>query len=193
MNASLVATPTSDMPQPALLTVRDFLLLERSGAFDRYHKSELINGTIVVVNAQFSRHMVVKVEMLLLLNEACNGLGTGLRAWSEGSIDMSPDGLPEPDLFLTNQRPTTGPVRLETVVLIAEVADTTLAFDLGEKAKLYARARVPEYWVIDVEGRSVRRMWSPDGERYAEQRDVPLGARLEAATIPELAVDTSGI
>ena len=47
----------------------------------------------------------------------------------------------------------TGPVRLETVVLIAEVADTTLATDLGEKATLYARHGVPEYWVIDVEGR----------------------------------------
>lgn len=193
MNAPPAVPKALNTPSVAKLTVEDFLLLDRSGAFDRYHKSELINGTIIVVNAQHSRHMVTKVEMLLLLNDACNGLGTGLRAWSEGSIDMSPDGMPEPDLFITDQRPTTGPVRLETVVLIAEVADTTLAFDLGDKAELYARHGVPEYWVIDVEGCTVRQMWSPEGERYADARDVPLGSRMEAATMPGLAVDTSGI
>lgn len=193
MNAPLVIPHPPNAPRVASLTVDDFLLLDRSGTFDRYHKTELINGSIIVVNAQFSEHLTVKIEILLRLNDACKALGSGLRAWSEASIDMSPDGLPQPDLFITNERPTTGAVRLETVILIAEVSDTTLALDLGDKADLYVRHGVPEYWVIDVEGRTVRQMWSPEGERYAEQRDVLLGGRLEAATIPGLAVDTSGI
>ena len=46
-----------DSPQRAKLTVEDFLLLDRSGAFDAYAKAELINGTIFVVNAQFSEHI----------------------------------------------------------------------------------------------------------------------------------------
>lgn len=193
MNAPPVATPMSTMPQPALLTVRDFMLLDQSGAFDRYHKTELINGTIVFVNAQYSRHMVVKVELLFRLRDACNLAGGDLSAWSEGAVDMSPDGLPEPDLFITNQRPTTGPVRLETVMLIAEVADTTLAFDLGEKAMLYARHGVPEYWVVDVEARRLHQMWAPGAEGYGERREVALGERVEAVTIGELQVDTSDI
>ena len=193
MNAPSLASPPLNAPQIASLTVEDFLLLDRSGAFDRYHKSELINGRIIVVNAQYSEHMMIKVGMLRRLADVCDRLGGGLSAWSEGSIDMSPDGLPEPDLFITNARPTTGAVRLETVVLIAEVADTTLALDLGDKVGLYARHGVPEYWVIDVQGRIIHQMWSPGADGYRERREVALGERVEAVTIGGLQVDTSDI
>ena len=193
MNAPSLASPPLNAPQIATLTVNDFVLLDRSGAFDRYHKSELINGRIIVVNAQYSEHLTVKIEMLLRLNDALKVLGTGPQVWSEGSVDMSPDGLPEPDLFITDTRPTTGAVRLETVVLIAEVADTSLALDLGDKAELYARHGVPEYWVIDVQGRVVHQMWAPGAGGYAERREVALGERVEAVTIGGLGVDTSDI
>ena len=41
----------------------------------------------------------------------------------------------------------------EDIRLVAEISDSTLAFDLRVKAKLYARAGIVEYWVIDVQGR----------------------------------------
>lgn len=179
------------VPHPVKLTVDEFLLLDRSGAFDRYAKSELIDGTIYVVNSQFSEHMVVKNKLYRRLADACDHLG--LEAWSEGAVDMSPDSLPEPDLLVTNARPTTGAVKLPTVVLLGEVADTSLASDMGIKAALYAAKGVPEYWVVDVQGRTVHQFWEAGQDGYRHRRTVPFGEQLEAATIPGLAVETDGL
>lgn len=179
------------VPHPVKLTVDDFMLLDRSGAFDRYAKSELIDGTIYVVNSQFSEHMVVKNILYRRLADACDRVD--LQAWSEGSVDMAPDSLPEPDLLVTNARPTKGAVLLSTVMLLGEVADTSLASDLGIKAALYAAKGVPEYWVIDVQGRTIHQLWEAGEDGYRQRRAVPFGGRLEAATIPGLGVPTDGL
>ncbi|WP_010164264.1 Uma2 family endonuclease [Sphingomonas sp. PAMC 26617] len=127
------------------LTVGDYLLLDRSGAFDAYAKTELIDGAVIAVNAQFSEHFTVKVKLLLELVDACKRLGTGLQAWSEGSIAMPPHSVPEPDVFVTTVEPVRGPVAVETVALIVDVATTSLSDDLGAMLRVYAQAGVPEY------------------------------------------------
>jgi Uma2 family endonuclease len=65
---------------------------------------------------------------------------------------------PEPDAMVLN-RPSSefenvdpGP---EHIVLAVEIADSTLRFDLSLKARAYARAGIPEYWVVDVTGKRV--------------------------------------
>ena len=45
---------------------------------------------------------------------------------------MGPTSMPELDLFITSERPKSGPVLRQTVALIAEISDTTAAYDLGE-------------------------------------------------------------
>jgi Uma2 family endonuclease len=180
-------------PHPAKLTVEDFLVLDRSGAFTDHAKTELIDGTVIVVNAQYSEHFTVKTILLRRLADACDGLGRGLEAWSEGSIAIPPRDVPEPDLFVTRVRPVKGLVRAETVALVVEIATTSLSLDLGRKLKLYAAAGIAEYWVVDVEARIVHQMWSPEGEAYAEAREAAFGERIEAATIEGLAVETGGI
>lgn len=63
---------------------------------------------------------------------------------------------PEPDIIVLHQPyfafPSANPSSSD-LRLVVEVSDSTLAFDLTTKAALYARARVPEYWVLDVRGR----------------------------------------
>jgi len=179
--------------QIAKLTVEDFLLLDRAGAFAAYRKTELINGTIVFVNAQYGRHLRVKIRLLRRLSDACDALGGGLEAWSEGSIDMSPDSMPEPDRFITNATPPDTPVPSGTVVLVGEVADSTVKDDLGEKAQLYARRGIPEYWVVDLPGNLLHQMWSPSAAGYAERREYRLVDRIDAATVAGLGVETAGL
>ena len=73
------------------------------------------------------------------------------------------------------------------------MASTTLDYDLGEKARLYAANGVPEYWVVDLPDRKVHQMSSPSADGYAEQREVALGERVAAVTVNGLAVDTCGL
>jgi Uma2 family endonuclease len=75
--------------------------------------------------------------------------------------------------------------------LIVEVSDSSLAYDLGEKARLYAACGVPEYWVVNLVDRVVEVHRGPGATGYREVTAVPKGARLRLLTFPEveLAVD----
>lgn len=76
------------------------------------------------------------------------------------------------------------------MALLVKVADTTLDIDLGRKLRIYAEAGVPEYWVVDLNGGRVIRMWEPVRDCYGQRDDVALGQQLESATIRNLAIMT---
>ena len=189
MNAPMIA---SNVPHPARLRVEDFLMLCDAGVFDDYSKSELIEGEIIVLNSQYSRHARAKSNLLVELALVLRTMETELRAISEVSVHLSEDSLPEPDIVLTNYKGMKA-VPLDTVALIVEVSDTTLETDLGRKAALYARVGVPEYWVIDVEGNRALLHMTPGAEGYAEQVYVPFGEMLISRTIDGLSVGTGGL
>ena len=169
------------------------MTLERAGAFRGYSKSELIDGTIYVVNAQYSRHMKVKTRLLLRLAEACEALPGSYEAWTEGSVEFDTYSLPEPDVLVTRRTPTGKFVVAEQLALVVEVADTTAAFDLGKKAKAYARGGLAEYWVVDLRRNRVVRHWSPAEGGYREHDTVDLGQDLESRTITGLKIETAGL
>lgn len=182
-----------DEPRPVRLTVRDFLRLDEAGAFEAYAKTELIEGVIVAMNAQFSMHARVKSRLFRRLAEAVDRAMPGYEVWAEVSVAIAPENLPEPDLVVTNfSSDERVPVPSETVSLIVEIADTTAAFDLGPKARIYAAAGIAEYWVVDLAG-AIRQHWEPQPDGYAQQRTITLGDRIEAATVAGLAVATAGL
>jgi Uma2 family endonuclease len=180
-------------PEKLRLTIQDFCVLDAAGAFASHAKSELIDGTIYVVNAQFSEHMKAKVRLLRRLADVCDAQAEGLEAWSEGSVRLGETSLPEPDIFVTRVTPQRGAVPGESVALVIEVADTTVEFDTTTKAALYAGAGVPEYWVVDLPGVSIYQLWSPGGGTYRERRKVPLGESIDAQTLPGVTVSTAGL
>ena len=110
------------------------------------------------------------------------------------SIDVAPEdnptSEPEPDITILN-RPAAqlgrnpGP---GDIVLIVEVSDTTLDHDLGPKAKLYARAGIQEYWVIDIRGRRIHQHRQPNAEGYASLRVVENEDALSPLARPDATV-----
>ena len=73
-----------------------------------------------------------------------------------------------------------------SVALINQVADTTLATDLGRKATIYAAAGVPEYWLVDLGEDRVLHHAEPSADGYGEHADVPFGAMLFAVAVEGL-------
>lgn len=179
--------------RPYRFTQQDFLLLAGNGAFDEYAKAELIGGEIIVVNAQLSRHVRVQTLLFRALARACDDLEGVGNAWIEGTIDAGDGNLPQPDLFVAADLPENGTVPASTVLLVIEVADTSLSLDLNHKAAVYAAAGIPEYWVADVSKRVIHQLWAPAGEAYAERREVAFGEAVEAVTIEGLRVETGGL
>jgi Uma2 family endonuclease len=180
-------------PRPVRLTIEDFLCLADAGAFRHYAKTELIDGQVVAMNAQYSSHARVKSLLLRRLADAVDRALPGFEVWSEVSVAIPPDRLPEPDLAVTNFVPEArAPVPVATVALLVEVSDTTLAYDLGTKLPLYASSGIQEYWVVDLEGRLIHRMWAPSGDRYDCRDQLSLGSTLVSASIPGLSIETEG-
>ena len=192
MNQPVQASATASTPYR--FTVDQFLALCEQGLFDDYAKSELIEGEIVVTNAQHSRHSRVKTRLAVRLANALEALGSPLEPQIEASVRLDDGSLPEPDIVLTSYRGT-GFVPVETLALVIEVSDSTLETDLGRKADLYADAGVPEYWVVDLNENRVLLHANPrgDGDGYDGQLDVPFGEPLHAATVEGLAVETAGL
>ena len=181
--------PLNTLPLPVKLRLEDYLLLDETGAFQAYRKTELIEGEVYFMNAQHRPHARIKSRLFLRIAEALEG--SGLEAVVEGSVAIPPINAPEPDIVVTSEAEGKGLIPLESVRLVVEVADATLGNDLSIKAALYARSGVPEYWVADVDGRVIHQMWTPAGEAYAERREVAFGGVVEAATIGGLTVNTN--
>lgn len=189
MNAVAHLDPVA---RKAKLRTEDFILLAESGAFDDYAKTELIDGEIVYMNAQWSPHGRAKSELALELGLKLRELGSPLRAQIETSVRLSDESLPEPDIVLTDYRGE-GPIPVETVAMIVEVSDTTFESDIGRKSELYASAGVPEYWVVDLNDRRVICQMSPEDGNYPGHLDAPFGARLHSGSIEGLDVPSDGL
>jgi Uma2 family endonuclease len=178
--------------QKYLFSVDDFLLLDRSGAFREHARTELIEGEILAVNAIQTFHAQVQASIHIAIAAALRAIGGDLITYLAPSIPMGADSVPEPDIVvgLASSDPF---LPLDKLRLAIEISDSTLTYDLGRKAALYARHGVPEYWVADVNAKTIHQMWAPEGETYAERREIAFGERIDAIAIAGLAVETAGL
>jgi len=183
-------SPYDTAPHPLRLTVEEFVMLDEAGTFENFSKAELIEGEIFLVNAQHRPHAFLKMELYDRLRDRLRDIRSPLRPLVEAAVIMPPRSLPEPDIVLTSEPLGAGFIPLSSVALAVEVADTSLDHDLGRKARMYARQGVPEYWVADVNGRVVHRLWDGANEGYANHDQVPFGSSLKSATISALEIDT---
>ena len=185
----------SDAVFPIKLRVEDYERLDRTGALQKYGRTELINGAIYRMSPQHRPHGFAKDELAYRLRRKLEELGSSLRVATEQSVLLSPHSEPQPDIILTTEPRGKGAIPGASVALIVEVPVTTLEFDLGEKADLYAAAGVPEYWVVDLNENRVLLHANPrsDGSGYDGQLDVLFGEPLHAATVEGLLVDTTGL
>jgi Uma2 family endonuclease len=115
----------------------------------------LIEGELVLKMGKSQRHMRALMLLIVWLRSV---FGESFVA-QEPSIDLRPEdnptSEPEPDAIVLTRSflDLSSQARPEELRLVAEVSRTSLPFDLTTKARLYARARIPEYWVLDLDGR----------------------------------------
>jgi Uma2 family endonuclease len=164
-------------PRPWKWTRASFTRLAELGFFDQY-RVELVSGEIIDTGSMKWPH-VVAVE---LVGAVLRGVfATGF--WvTEQKPFAAGDSLPVPDVAVY-----TGSMRdyadiPAAAALLVEVADSTLTYDTTTKAELYATAGVPEYWVLDLDGRCLHVFRDP----------APLPAGLGATTYRSLQVFDAG-
>lgn len=178
---------------PIRLRVGDYELLAEAGAFEAYGKTELVDGVVYAMSPHYRAHGFARDELFSRLREALKRIRSPLHAAAEQSVSLPPHGEPQPDLILTTEPRGPGAIPGSSVALIVEIATSNPSWDLGEMRRLYARAAIGEYWVLDLKNGRIVQMWLPKAEAYAQAREVKLGERIDAATIEGLTVETAGI
>src|ERR1700722_8222919 len=155
--------------------------MEESGILvGRY---ELIEGDLIEKTGQNPAHANA-LRLMCAWLAACFGMARlSIQLPIEVAPGDQPRSQPEPDIAVLNallpdysQRHPRG----DELTLAVEIADSSSRFDLATKANLYARAGVPEYWVLDVTRRVLVIHRDPENGMY---RSVERFAEQETATI----------
>ena len=116
-----------------------------------HERVELLDGTIVTMTPQSSPHAAVVNRLTRLLVPR---LGHTLHGRVQSPIILDDWSEPEPDFVVCRADPhdyASGHPRARDIVLVCEVAISSLAFDRIAKAAAYAVSGIPTYWIVDVE------------------------------------------
>ena len=111
---------------------------------------ELIRGELVARSAKTSMHSAV---VTVLCERLVRSLPPHLMVSCQQPLACADESEPEPDLAIVARR-SYRDAHPAAAALVIEVAETSVDYDLGAKAALYAESAVDEYWVIDL-GRGV--------------------------------------
>ena len=119
-------------------------------------RMELVNGELISKMGQKRPHVNALVLLHGWLAQIFGVRFVQLAAPIDVAPQDNPLNEPEPDIIVISrdlwQFPVSNPQPAD-LLLVVEIANTTLGFDLTTKAKLYARAGIADYWVLDVPGR----------------------------------------
>lgn len=151
------------------------------GVFRPEERLELIEGDILEMSPQSSRHAAV-VQLVQQTLEGARSSGTSLRG--QLPLALSDDSEPEPDLAVVagGPRDYLGG-HPQTALLIVEVSDSSSPIDRGRKLALYARHGVPEYWIVDLTADRVVVHRGPGPDGYAERTVLAAGDEIASPAL----------
>jgi len=173
------------------LDVDAYYKMAEAGILTRAHRVELIDGEIIDMNAIGSPHAAITNRLnRLVARAAADGL---VLVSVQSPLRLDTFNEPEPDLMLL--RPRADDYRAShpsaaDVLLLAEVSDSSLAYDRGTKLALYANFGVPEVWIVDIPGGAVESYLAPRDGAYVHRERLS-GGPVSPALVPEVTIDVA--
>ena len=177
--------------QRHLFNVDEYYRLAEAGILAPDARVELIDGEIVEMSAIGSRHAACVDRLNVLLHDRLHGRSI-LRV--QGPVRLNLFSEPLPDVAVLKPRPDfyasahPGPA---DVLLVVEVADSSLKYDRDIKASLYSRAGIAEMWLVDLEGQVIHVFTQPSDAGYQRSATCRRGERVPTLALgpSELLVD----
>lgn len=146
---------------------------------------ELLGGVLLTVTPQNEPHADA---IRFLTRCVARAVPDEMEVGVQTPLAVDDISLPEPDLsVLEGARYLDG--HPQRALLVIEVADSSLRIDLGEKARRYAAAAIPEYWVVEVPAQRVHVHTGPRPDGSWDGIQTVTAGVLRPATVPAVAVD----
>ena len=154
---------------------------------------ELIEGEIIDMPPIGSPHASTVARLAHLFMHA---VGSSALVWSQNPLVLDDYSEPGPDLMLLRPRndyywhalPRSG-----DALLVVEVSDTSLRFDRDVKLPLYARSKIPETWIVDLENRVLMVCRGLSNDRYSDVHPHASPGKIAPLLLPGCFVDLSGL
>ena len=175
------------------LTVDEYYRMGQAGVFAPDARVELIEGEVIDMAPIGTRHASAVKKLNALLSAAAQGRAI---VAVQDPLRLSDASEPEPDLMLLRPRADfyaqahPGPA---DVLLLIEVSDSTAAYDRSVKLDLYARHRIAEVWIVDLDNNVVRFFRHGDGQAYTDITASETPRATPVAALPGMTIDLTGL
>lgn len=164
------------------ISVGDYHKMAAAGVLGHEDRVELIEGEIVDMAPIGSQHAYVVNQLARLFTLAA---GSDYLVSTQNPIYLDERSEPQPDLALL--KPGDYMARLPgpaDILLLIEVASSSIDYDRGVKLDLYARHGIPEVWLLDLTGNELIVCRAPEGGRYRTMDKPQAGERIRPMKLP---------
>lgn len=187
------STPSLESFRQRRWTVDEYHRMISAGILTPHDRVELLDGRIIEMVPQEPPHASTTSSFgndFVLLFAG--------KAWvrQQLPITIAPNSEPEPDIAivkLNDRRYRDRHPVPEEIFLLIEVADSSLTYDRDRKAQVYAKANIPEYWIIDVNQRQVLVFREPQGDAYQMEQVLETTDLIVPVAFPEIEIKLSDL
>ncbi len=180
-SAARVTSAAEGLPRRRF-TVAEVEAMVAAGVMEEDERVELIGGELVPMSPKGIQHEVVKIALVDRWIRARPG---NCRLAQETTFRLSEDTYLEPDIVIYPRNIGLTGITGMNVLLVVEIADSSLRYDMGRKAALYASFGARELWVIDAVRLTTRVLREPAADGYRDARDFGAKDRLVPLFAPE--------
>lgn len=178
---------TETFPRRHRITVEEFHRMGEASIFSEDDRVELIEGEIIDMAPIGTKHAETVRKLIRIL---AGKLPSQALLDVQNPVLINSGNEPQPDVTVVRNRSYIdahpGP---EDVLLLIEVADSSLTYDRSVKIPLYARHGILEVWLVDLENRAVEVFREPSADGYRKVRRYHPGERLKSLALSEIVVD----
>jgi Uma2 family endonuclease len=173
------------LESPRLLNVDEYHRMIEAGIFGEDEHLELLEGVIVAMPPQDATHAYCIRRLTRLLTRR---LGDEYDVAVQLPLTLGPRNEPEPDLAVVRADAVSKDRHPENAILAIEVSGASLSKNRKVKAELYARYGITEYWIVNVQARTVEVFSDPDAATgsYRRMRTLTAAETLTSEALPEL-------
>jgi Uma2 family endonuclease len=188
MQATVTEAEQELEPQIHLWSIADYHQMIEAGVLDEDDRVELLEGKIVCMSPQRPFHAASVQRSANYLYEMLRNKAY-IRA--QLPVILGNDSEPEPDIAvvrLENHEYSFRHPEAPDIYLLIEVADWTISKDRKQKARIYGKNQVLEYWILDIQKRQVYVFRQPEDGTYREELTLSSNDSLAMQAFPDVAI-----
>jgi Uma2 family endonuclease len=167
-------------------TIADYARMREVGILTEDDRVELLDGEVRPMSPIGPFHAALVNLLIVLLSRQ---LGNRAIVSVQNPIQLNDYSEPQPDISLLQPREdfyAAGHPRPDDVLIVIEVADSSIEYDRTEKLPRYAQAGISEVWIVDVEKQAIEQYTDPRNGRYHQARLAEHGEQITAHTVDQL-------